>query len=89
MPNPIDNLHSKNRHIQRLIDLFQYVWRRVDEERLTQVAGNITYTLILGIVPAVAVALAIFTRFPQFEMLQKMVEIYFTRGSISPSGLFR
>ncbi|WAW10257.1 YihY family inner membrane protein [Oxalobacter vibrioformis] len=84
MPNPIDNLHAKNRHLQRLIDLAQYVWRRVDEERLTQVAGNITYTLILGIVPAVAVALAIFTRFPQFEMLQKMVEIYFTRGMIPP-----
>lgn len=84
MPNATDNLQSKNRHLQRLINLSQYVWRRVNEEQLPQVAGNITFTLILGIVPAVAVALAIFTRFPQFEMLQKMVEIYFTRGMIPP-----
>ena len=82
--NPIDNLHPKNRRLQGLVTLIKYVLRRVNEEQLTQVAGNITYTLILGLVPAIAVALAIFTRFPQFNDLQKMVEIYFTKGMIPP-----
>lgn len=82
--NPIEKLHAENRYLQGMISLLQYVYRRVDEEQLTQVAGNITYTLILGIVPAVAVALAIFTYFPQFEALQKMVEVYFMQGMIPP-----
>ncbi|MCM1129054.1 MAG: YihY family inner membrane protein [Alistipes senegalensis] len=82
--NRIDRLHAKNRYLQGIISLIQYVYRRVDEEQLTQVAGNITYTLILGIVPALAVALAIFTYFPQFEALQKMVELYFMQGMIPP-----
>ncbi|MDR0934589.1 MAG: YihY family inner membrane protein, partial [Burkholderiaceae bacterium] len=79
-----DEPQSGNRLWQRFVMLVQYVYRRVDEEQLTQVAGNITYTLILGLVPAVAVALAIFTRFPQFEIMRKMLEIYFTRGMIPP-----
>lgn len=82
--NQIEKLHAENRYLQGLISLLQYVYRRVDEEQLTQVAGNITYTLILGIVPALAVALAIFTYFPQFDALQKMVELYFMQGMIPP-----
>lgn len=84
--NTIEKLHAENRYLQGLISLLQYVYRRVEEEQLTQVAGNITYTLILGIVPALAVTLAIFTYFPQFETLQKLTEFYFMRGMI-PRGM--
>ncbi len=80
----IDSIQIENRYLQKLIALLQYVYRRTDEERLTQVAGNITYTLILGIVPAVTVALAIFTYFPQFEMMRRVIEMYFSRGMIPP-----
>ena len=86
--NQIEKQPTENRYLQQIISLLQYVYRRIDEEQLTQVAGNITYTLILGIVPALTVALAIFTYFPQFEALQKMVELYFMRGMI-PQGMAR
>ncbi len=79
-----ENPSPAKKYLKRMIPLFQYIYRRVDEERITQVAGNITYTLILGIVPAVAVALAIFTRFPQFGMLQQVLERYFSHGMIPP-----
>jgi len=82
--NRINSLLEKKPRLERVFSLIQYIFRRVDEEQLPQVAGNITYTLILGIVPAVAVALAIFTRFPEFDALKKALEIYFTRGMIPP-----
>ncbi len=80
----IANIKIENRHLKKWLPRLQYLYRRTDEERLTQVAGNITYTVILGLVPAFAVALAIFTYFPQFDMMRKMVEIYFTKNMIPP-----
>jgi membrane protein len=78
------NQPSKRHYFRGMITLTKYVYRRIAEERLTQVAGNITYTLILGLVPALVVALAILTRFPHFEILQKTLKFYFMRGMIPP-----
>lgn len=80
----IDRFNINNPRLLKLISQLQYLHRRSSDEKITQVAGNITYTVILGLVPAIAVALAIFTRFPQFHALQKMIEMYFTRGMIPP-----
>lgn len=80
--NVTDKLKPKNHDLQRFINPLRYLFRRVDEEQLTHVAGNITYALILGLVPTIAVVLAIFTKLPQFGNMEKMVHIYFTRGMI-------
>ena len=70
--------------LQDALTLMRYVFHRVDEERLFQTAGNIAYTLILSMVPALTVALAIFTRFPQFEAMERTLRFYFMRGMIPP-----
>lgn len=80
-----ETIYSKNPYIQTLIALGFYIYHRVDDEQLTQIAGNLTYTLILGIVPAMATALAIFTRFPQFEVFQKTLEAYLMHGILPPA----
>ena len=72
------------KRLQGALTLLRYVFYRVDEERLFQTAGNIAYTLILSLVPAFTVALAIFTRFPQFEAMERTLRFYFMRGMIPP-----
>jgi len=47
-----------------LRDLFVFARNRLHEERLSQVAGSLTYTTVLALVPILTIALAIFTTFP-------------------------
>ena len=60
----------------REVALFAY--RRGREVRLQQVAGSLTFTTVLSIVPLFAVALALFSAFPLFaefrEAFQSMVQ---------------
>lgn len=42
-------------------------WRRFQEERCMQVAGSLTYTTLLALVPLITVALAVATTFPVFR----------------------
>lgn len=67
-------------------DLARFVRRRVVEERLQQLAGSLTFTTLLGLVPTLTIALAIFTYFPQFGTLKATLETYFTQSMI-PKGI--
>lgn len=63
------------RHLERrMLGLTRRIVRRAREERLAQVAGSLTFTTVLSIVPLLAVSLALFTRFPAFEALEKAIE---------------
>jgi membrane protein len=44
---------------------------RAQQARLTQVAGSLTFSTVLSLVPLLAVALALFTVFPQFGDLRE------------------
>lgn len=67
-------------------DLIRFARRRVVEERLPQLAGSLTFTSILGLVPTLAIALAVFTYFPQFGTLKATLETYFAQSMI-PKGI--
>ena len=58
-------------------DLFRFAARRLDEERLPQVAGSLTFTTVLALVPVLTIALAIFTAFPLFNTFRASLEAYF------------
>jgi membrane protein len=45
-------------------DLVRFALRRLREERLPQVAGSLTFTTTLALVPLLTIVLAIFTMFP-------------------------
>jgi membrane protein len=61
-------------------DLFRFAARRLAEERLPQVAGSLTFTTVLALVPLLAIALAIFTTFPLFNTFRKGLEAYFLKS---------
>ena len=62
----------------QLRDLLRFAARRLDEERLPQVAGSLTFTTVLGMVPLITIALALFTAFPLFNTFRASLETYFS-----------
>jgi membrane protein len=67
-------------------DLFRFAARRLDEERLPQVAGSLTFTTVLALVPMLTIALAIFTTFPLFSAFRAALEAYFIK-SLMPNAI--
>ena len=61
-------------------DLFRFARRRLDEEHLPQVAGSLTFTTVLALVPLLTIALAIFTAFPLFTTLRTSLDAYFIQN---------
>ncbi|HVL77293.1 MAG TPA: YihY family inner membrane protein, partial [Noviherbaspirillum sp.] len=57
--------------------LVRFALRRLEEERLPEVAGSLTFTTVLALVPVLTVVLAVFTAFPIFETFRAAVEDYF------------
>ncbi|KMQ80804.1 Ribonuclease BN [Candidatus Burkholderia pumila] len=51
-----------------------FVGRRFGEDRVAQVAGSLTFTSVLSVVPLVTVAFALFTAFPIFSSFQASLQ---------------
>jgi len=71
-----------------MFSLTRLTIRRVREERLAQVAGSLTFTTLLSIVPLLAVSFALFTRFPVFKRFEKAIEDYLIQ-SLLPAEISR
>lgn len=61
-------------------DLFRFASRRLKEEHLPEVAGSLTFTTILALVPILTIAFAIFTVFPIFNTFRASLEAYFLQN---------
>lgn len=70
----------------QLRNLIRFAARRLDEERLPQVAGSLTFTSVLALVPVLTIALAIFTTFPLFNTFRASLEAYFVQN-LMPQGI--
>lgn len=55
---------------------------RFREDRLGQVAGSLTFTTLIALVPLLTVALAIFTAFPMFSSFQDALQKYFLQSLV-------
>ena len=60
-------------------NLVHFARRRLNEEKLPQVAGSLTFTTILALVPLLTIILAIFTTFPVFNNFRTALEAYFVQ----------
>ena len=54
--------------------LLQYAGRRAREDQLMQVAGSLTFTTVLSLVPVLTVAFALFSAFPIFQTFRQALE---------------
>ncbi|NNG25427.1 YihY family inner membrane protein [Telluria aromaticivorans] len=58
-------------------DLVRFARRRLREEKLPQVAGSLTFTTTLALVPLLTIVLAILTIFPVFGQLRSALDTWF------------
>lgn len=58
----------------RAREVLEFAVRRARQLRLPQVAGSLTFTTVLALVPLLAVALAIFATFPMFSEFRAALE---------------
>ncbi|MGE5337287.1 MAG: YihY family inner membrane protein [Gemmatimonadota bacterium] len=66
--------------LQRARDVLRFALRRAYDVRLAQVAGGLTFTTVLSLVPLLAVALSLFTAFPLFAEFRVSLEKDLLRG---------
>ncbi|MGL4767876.1 MAG: YihY family inner membrane protein [Formosimonas sp.] len=59
---------------QRLRDSAQFLGRRMYAHRLPQVAGSLSFTTVLSLVPLLVVMLSILTAFPVFDTFQNEIQ---------------
>jgi membrane protein len=62
--------------MRRFRQLARFVARRVGEDRIPQVAGSLTFTTVLAVVPLATVAFAAFTAFPIFGSFQAALQSF-------------
>ena len=67
-------------------DLLRFALRRLNEERLPEVAASLTFTTVLALVPVLTIAFAIFTTFPLFTTFRESLEAYFVQ-ILMPKGI--
>lgn len=77
--------------IDDLRTLARFALHRLREERLPEVAGSLTFTTVLALVPVLTVVFAVFTAFPIFSQFRAALEGYFIQtlmpGSIADTIL--
>ncbi|MES2319024.1 MAG: YihY family inner membrane protein [Pseudomonadota bacterium] len=67
-------------------NLLRFARRRLNEEMLPQVAGSLTFTTTLALVPLLTIILALFTTFPVFSNFRTSLEAYFVQ-TMMPKGI--
>lgn len=71
-----------------MLTLVRQTIQRARKERLAQVAGSLTFTTVLSVVPFLAVCFALFTRFPMFRRFEDALQQYLLR-SLLPLDMSR
>lgn len=67
-----------------MISLLRVIAKRAREERLPQVAGGLTFTTVLSVVPLLVVSFALFTRFPAIRPIGEAIRAHLLEGLLPP-----
>jgi membrane protein len=67
-----------------MIRLTRLTFQRAREERLPQVAGSLTFTTVLSVVPLLAVSLALLARFPVFLPVKEALNEHLLKVLLPP-----
>lgn len=67
-----------------MFSLTRLTIQRAREERLAQVAGSLTFTTLLSLVPMLTVSFALFVHFPMFRQLEVAIEQMLLKSLLPP-----
>jgi membrane protein len=71
-----------------MFSLLRTTIQRVRKERLAQVAGSLTFTTLLSVVPLLAVSFALLSRFTAFHRFERAIDDYVMKGLL-PADISR
>ncbi|MED5618161.1 YihY family inner membrane protein [Ideonella sp. BN130291] len=71
-----------------MFSLTRQTIQRARKERLAQIAGSLTFTTLLSIVPFIAVSFALFLRFPRLAWLEDALEEHLLKN-VMPADISR
>ena len=87
---PFSDLIQRHPRLQRAREVLSFAKARARDVQMEQVAGSLTFTTLLSMVPLFAVALALFTAFPLFAQFRDELENFLLKvlpGQISSTVL--
>ncbi len=76
--------HQK--YTRPLVAWFKILWRRIDEDNMTTLAGNLAYVSLLSLVPLVAVIFALFAAFPMFSEVSLQIRHFVFANFLPATG---
>ena len=83
----LKNLHQKTtRRTRPLVSWLKLLWRRIDEDNMTTLAGNLAYVSLLSLVPLIAVVFALFAAFPMFSDVSIQIRHFIFANFIPATG---
>ncbi|EPH0093089.1 virulence factor BrkB family protein [Pluralibacter gergoviae] len=62
------------------------LWRRIDEDHMTTLAGNLAYVSLLSLVPLVAIVFALFAAFPMFSDVSQTLRHFIFANFLPATG---
>ncbi len=62
------------------------LWRRIEEDNMTTLAGNLAYVSLLALVPLIAVVFALFAAFPMFSDVSVQIRHFIFANFIPATG---
>lgn len=78
---------QKARHRCRpFISWLKLLWRRIDEDHMTTLAGNLAYVSLLSLVPLVAIVFALFAAFPMFSDVSQTLRHFVFANFLPATG---
>jgi membrane protein len=87
---PLAEMIDRHPRLRRAREVLSFAGARARDVRMGQVAGSLTFTTLLSVVPLFAVALALFTAFPLFAQFRSELENFLLKvlpGQISATVL--
>lgn len=83
----LKTVHQKTtRHLRPLVAWLKLLWRRIDEDNMTTLAGNLAYVSLLSLVPLIAVVFALFAAFPMFSDVSIQIRHFIFANFIPATG---
>ena len=77
----------KDKHSARpLTAWLKLLWRRIDEDHMTTLAGNLAYVSLLSLVPLVAIVFALFAAFPMFADVSQTLQHFIFANFLPATG---
>ncbi len=67
------------------LSILRFIWARLGQEKIIQLASSLTFSTVLAIVPLLAVVLSLFTAFPLFKEYSDALQDFMINSLMPPA----